>query len=294
MSRHRTSPYRLIEISEWHPLLDAELPLADLAVVMFLRTGPASTRLPGLVSLGVGALADDLGVTAEALEEPLARLDAAGILHVNRRRRVFYLPGVLPRNLPAHANEARGMAADLAPLHDCDVVGLWLAELASLPQSRRRDLLTDAVKGLRDQFAGSWPEAWSEGRSEGRPEGRPKTEAEAHAHAEGASPAPGNDGVTFECRDGVEVIDRSDLSEWASAYPALDVAAQVRRAAIWCEAQSPSKRWTRRGVRRAVIGWLNRSARVHEARPDRDQGRGRQQVEAYEDLAAQIGGGRHE
>jgi len=60
-----------------------------------------------------------------------------------------------------------------------------------------------------------------------------------------------NDGSLFEVSD-------SDVQEWSKIYPAVDIKQELRKMKGWLDA-NPTRRKTRRGVRRFVNNWLSRT-----------------------------------
>lgn len=48
---------------------------------------------------------------------------------------------------------------------------------------------------------------------------------------------------------------QADVDKWAELYPAVDILAELRKMAGWCDA-NPSKRKTKGGVQRFINGWL--------------------------------------
>jgi hypothetical protein len=50
----------------------------------------------------------------------------------------------------------------------------------------------------------------------------------------------------------------AQLDKWRPAFPGLDVTAEVRKAAAWCDA-NPTKRKTYQGVPRFLVAWLTRA-----------------------------------
>lgn len=63
---------------------------------------------------------------------------------------------------------------------------------------------------------------------------------------------------TLPLNDGGDYpISKEQCQEWASLYPAVDVAQQLRNMRGWLQA-NPAKRKTRRGVLRFVNSWLSR------------------------------------
>ena len=58
-------------------------------------------------------------------------------------------------------------------------------------------------------------------------------------------------------RDGSYAVTEADVQFWTQAYPRVDVLATLRRIASWMDA-NPTKRKTRRGIRRCIDSWLAR------------------------------------
>lgn len=107
------------------------------------------------------------------------------------------------------------------------------------------------------------------------------SEAEAEAEAEGegrkgasllpAKPAdkPAVDaGPVFRCvgkgPDQWQATS-ADLADWEAAYPHLDVPGEFRKAKAWISAD-PGRRKTAGGMKRFIVGWLNRAQNNGQAR----------------------------
>ncbi len=69
-----------------------------------------------------------------------------------------------------------------------------------------------------------------------------------------------NDGSLFEVSD-------SDVQEWSKIYPAVDIKQELRKMKGWLDA-NPTRRKTRRGVRRFVNNWLSRTQDQGGTRPN--------------------------
>ena len=52
-------------------------------------------------------------------------------------------------------------------------------------------------------------------------------------------------------------IYQTDINEWQELYPAVDVMQQLRNMKGWCNA-NPSKRKTKKGIKRFINGWLSK------------------------------------
>jgi hypothetical protein len=68
--------------------------------------------------------------------------------------------------------------------------------------------------------------------------------------------------------DGDYPIFEADIAEWSSAFPAVDVRQQIASARQWLLA-NPSRRKTKRGMRRFVVSWLDRRQNEGRTLPSR-------------------------
>jgi hypothetical protein len=102
--------------------------------------------------------------------------------------------------------------------------------------------------------------ACSEGEGEG------ETERETEERREDLSPRPSERStgtpiadLTFECDGKVRSWSATEeqTSEWQSAFPALDVRSEIRKALAWTRA-NPEKRKTARGMPAFLFSWLGR------------------------------------
>lgn len=70
--------------------------------------------------------------------------------------------------------------------------------------------------------------------------------------------------VTMPLNNGSEhAVMENDLTAWATAYPDIDIVAELRKMVVWLNA-NPSRRKTAAGINRFIIAWL---ARAEEAAP---------------------------
>lgn len=110
--------------------------------------------------------------------------------------------------------------------------------------------------------------ATSEGHARGEGKGREGKESAQDADASCAAapplqlvpsiPAPPASVVSLILVDGTHYgITQQQVDSWGQAFPAVDVLAFLRRMAAWCDANA-QKRKTRRGIERAIVGWLGR------------------------------------
>ena len=110
---------------------------------LYLLTGPHQGPIPGLLRVGQGALADDLGWGHPEVGACLAELSGAGLVVFCPRPAMIWLPNALRHNPPQSPN----------------VVRSWAAHAQELPECELRD---DALLTMRDQLAGPFLDAFDE------------------------------------------------------------------------------------------------------------------------------------
>ena len=86
---------------------------------LYLLTTPHATQVPGLISLGEAAMAEDLGWPAAGLRKALAEVEAAGMVKVDRDARLLWLPNGLRHNPPRSPDNVKGWAKQWRMLPEC-------------------------------------------------------------------------------------------------------------------------------------------------------------------------------
>jgi hypothetical protein len=78
----------------------------------------------------------------------------------------------------------------------------------------------------------------------------------------------GNRCITLICKDLDETNqprilqqDEARIKEWQELFPKVDAYLELQKASAWLESQPPSKRKTLRGMRRFLLGWLERAGK---------------------------------
>lgn len=89
---------------------------------------------------------------------------------------------------------------------------------------------------------------------QGGREGKGKEGNEDSGEPRGDSPPA----ATIPLVDGTEAaFTQAQVDDWGRAYPAVDVAQQLRQMRAWCIA-NPTRRKTARGVEAFIVGWLTK------------------------------------
>ena len=78
----------------------------------------------------------------------------------------------------------------------------------------------------------------------------------------------GNRCISLICKDKTEAGESRTLEqnearikEWQELFPKVDAYLELQKASAWLESQPPSKRKTLRGMRRFLLGWLERAGK---------------------------------
>ena len=126
--------YRTIYCTTWDKPAFTQLSTDAQLVWLFIVTGPHTDRIPGLYSLGAGAMADRLADKGEPwegsrIQAALEEMMSLGLIAVHRRPNVIYMPGLLNEYRPNNLNILIGWGKALQNIPDCPLKEEWLAEL---------------------------------------------------------------------------------------------------------------------------------------------------------------------
>ena len=125
------------------------------SLLIYLLTGPHTTRLPGLLVAGEAALAEILDWPLEGFREAFRELLEKGLARADWKARVVLVPGAIQLNPPDNPNVIKGWAKDFVEVPDCAVKGEYF----------------DLVKGFLKGFGEGFQEAFRQGFRKTLPEG---------------------------------------------------------------------------------------------------------------------------
>ena len=111
--------------------------------------------------------------------------------------------------------------------------------------------LTEGSLGDRDQGSGK-------GRDQGSGKGSQTAPRRSGAKPAAILPTGVLDFPTVGSNGRVWPLTQASVDEWTALYPSLDVLAEARKALAWVQAEA-SRRKTPRGMKRFLVGWLNRA-----------------------------------
>ncbi len=92
--------YRRVQVTDWHARLS---PFAKL-IRAWLKTGPQTTQLQGVVLIGRAALAEELELDDEVARAALTELEDGGYIVADWKARLVWLPDRLAEVPPANEN----------------------------------------------------------------------------------------------------------------------------------------------------------------------------------------------
>lgn len=128
MSKDSAGRYVAIPVRTWNLFEAAELKLAPSAAALYLRlaTAPEGTRIPGVIRIGLAALAENLGWTQAQVKRLAAELTAQNLVQVDYANRLFVLPALLrePCSRPNSTSSAAVYGRELADLPRCELLDL--------------------------------------------------------------------------------------------------------------------------------------------------------------------------
>lgn len=183
-------------------------------------------NLAGVFRLPVAYAAEDTGWVPERLENGFRTLSECGWLMRCPRTGWTWIVNWLKWNKPDNPNQWKAVDKIIAQVPD------------ALP--------------FRSQIAG----AMSPRGTVSEPFGNPTSTSTSTSTSleEGAGET-----LAIPLDDGTEhVVSVGELAEYRAAYPKVDIAAECRKARVWC-LNSPQNRKTRRGVGKFLNGWMSRA-----------------------------------
>jgi hypothetical protein len=190
------SHYRRTPVSLWTRAAFRRLSTHARLLLLYLRTGPATTGIPGLTVIGEAALAEELRWETAQARESMKELEQAGLVRIDREARVVWVPGVIADDWPASSKNVLG----------------WRHFWEDIPESPLRE---EAARSLRAALATS-PEhlaAFAQFASGDTPAG-----TVSHAPSDGAS-GGASDGASCPPSDAETETATATATGGASEHP---------------------------------------------------------------------------
>lgn len=236
--------YRKVDPRIWNDSKFMGLSDNGKLALFFVLTHPNMTAV-GAMRHTIPGMAAELGWTSEAFREAFAEGCADGIIRHDERASFVWLPNFIKYNQPESPN----------------VVKAWLAALDLLPECSMRNELIQHVKDFLKGFAQGFQKSFDKALPKSMPNQEQEQEQEHKRKELSEKPKPVSSDSPFSlpCEDGSEFIfDDIYLAAARKAYPQIDIAMQIAKARAWLEG-NPTKKKTRRGMKKFLNGWLARS-----------------------------------
>jgi hypothetical protein len=221
-------------------------------VGMYLMTGPHANML-GLYYLPKIYIAHETGLSFEGASEGLARCIEAQFCEYDDASEMVWVIEMakyqIAESLSPNDNQCKGIQREYMALPEnpflsgfFDKYGVAYHMSVRRPEKAKKQRSSeDPSEGLRSQ------------EQEQEQEQEDSGELDLQAQAAGTPPPV----VAIPLNDGSEYgIYPSQVEEWSSTYPAVDVIAELRKMRAWSVA-NPKKRKTRRGVMAFANTWLS-------------------------------------
>jgi hypothetical protein len=116
--------HRAIHCKMWRDARFRKLPAGGKLTFTYLLTGPETTNIPGVVPVGLAALADGLGEGFETVSAWLAEVSKAGLASVDLLAPLIFLPNRIKYDQPANPNVVKGWAKTWGDLPDSPLLPL--------------------------------------------------------------------------------------------------------------------------------------------------------------------------
>ena len=120
MPRRRTRPrYRIVETALWRQSSFSTLPDHAKLLFLFLRTGPQTTLVPGLIAIGKRSLAEQLGWPLSKCQKAFSTLERRGMVQADWDAGVVFVPSVIQIDPPDNQSVITGWKPIWPEIPEC-------------------------------------------------------------------------------------------------------------------------------------------------------------------------------
>ena len=234
--------YRKVDPRIWNDAKFMGLSDSGKLALFFVLTHPNMTAV-GAMRHTIPGMAAELGWSSEAFREAFLEGCDKGIVKHDEKASFVWLPNFIKYNQPESPN----------------VVKAWFSSLDLLPECQMRNELIQHVKEFLKGFA----KGFQEGFAEATPKSMPNQEQEQEQDLKEELPeklsVSHDSPFSLPCEDGSEFnYDDIFIAAARKAYPLTSIEKEVTKARAWLEG-NPTKKKTRRGMKKFLNGWLARS-----------------------------------
>ena len=173
MGKRSRSRYRIIDTALLVSSLFRALSDRGKLLLLYLRSGPHTTSIPGLWAVGARAIAEQLDWSIGAFRKAFAELEAQGFARADWDVGIVLVPAVLDVDPPANPDVVRGWKSEWAELPDCAL------------KTEVYHLFRDHCWERGDEFARAFGEACGDDEAAGRNDGHSGSHRVGHRAGEG-------------------------------------------------------------------------------------------------------------
>ena len=230
--------YRKVDPRIWNDAKFRDLSDNGKLVFFFLLTHPNMTSL-GAMRHTIPGLAAELGWDVEVFGKAFGEPFQKGLVKHDEKAAFVWLPNFIKYNPPENPNVVKSWGAALDLLPECDMLNELLQHV--------KEFLKELPEGFRKPFRKGLANQEQEQEQDLKEE-LPEKLSVSHG-----SP------FSLPCEDGSEfTYDDIFIAAARKAYPLTSIEKEVTKARAWLEG-NPTKKKTRRGMKKFLNGWLARS-----------------------------------
>jgi hypothetical protein len=179
------SPYRRISKRIWSDSRFTRLsplPASGQSLFLVLLVGPQTSNIPGVMTVGRAALAEQLGWEPGEFDAAWSEIQAEQMAEADWRARLIWLPRAVHHNAPQSPNVVRSWASTWAQITECDLKWrIWEAIHA--------ELLERGIEWA-DEFADCCPRSAEDAKKPRPPRPKRRSPRKKDAVPVAAAPAP--------------------------------------------------------------------------------------------------------
>ena len=238
-------------------------------VAVYLLAGPHTT-LTGCFRLPLGYLSDDLAKPTAKLKLAIAKLELDDWLCYDAASKWVWIKKFIIHNPFESLNVAKAALRVIGEvpqsvnfysefIEATTAYGKWTWGTSDLSGGLPASLPVAKPLPTGSQGDGvAFPEPEPEPLPEPLPEPSPKPEPKSISAEALPRSAPEVIRLPLSKAGDEAIITQDQVDDWAEAYPGIDVGQQLRNMRQWLIA-NPTRRKTRVGINRFIVGWLSKT-----------------------------------
>ena len=231
--------YRKVDPRIWNDAKFRDLSDNGKLVFFFLLTHPNMTSL-GAMRHTIPGLAAELGWDVEVFGKAFAEPFRKGLVKHDEKAAFVWLPNFIKYNPPENPNVVKSWDAALDLLPECDMLSELLSHV--------KEFLKELPEGFRKPFRKGLANQEQEQEQDLKEELSEKPKPVSH-----------DSQFSLPCEDGSEfAYDDIFIAAARKAYPFTDITKEIAKARAWLEG-NPTRKKTRRGMKKFLNGWLART-----------------------------------